>query len=72
MNAGVKFLFYWLPSLEVLFHNYWHITRFDPAIPSFFRNNPHGRTRATLTLATCTHDLKSVDISLLKGGEHLR
>jgi hypothetical protein len=70
MNAGVKLLFYWLASLEVLFHNYRDITGFDSAVPSLFRNNPHCRARATLSLATGTSHLKVGHFSSLKGGKH--
>jgi hypothetical protein len=71
MNAGVKLCFYPLAPLEMLFHNCWYITQFDSAVPSLFWNNPHCRTRATLSLAFCTHYFKIGNLSSLKGSKHL-
>jgi hypothetical protein len=70
MNAGVKLGGDLLTTLEMLFHNYWYITGLDEAIPSFFRNNPHGWTRTTLSLATCTRHSKSIRFSGFKGSKH--
>ena len=70
MNAGVKLSFDLLATLEMLFHNYRYITGLDSAVPNLFRNNAHGWTRTTLSLATRPHHSKLGYFSRVKGGKH--